>query len=297
MPSLAELFPGVRTDEPLSRHSQFGVGGPADWFFSAPTVESLAEVVAAATSMGIPVTPIGAGSNTLILDRGVRGLVVQLAHKEVNMTAEGLLVSAGTMMPRLALDAARQGFSGLSFGIGVPGSTGGSIRGNAGAFGSEIAGVLVQCEVLDTRGNSRTISAEECEFGYRDSRFKRDWIDLMIVSGTFTVGRSDPHVLQQEVKAIQQQRKASQPYGIRSLGSVFKNPEGDYAGRLLEAAGMKGMVLGGAQVSPVHANFIVNVRHARAADVLALLELGRERVSRQFGVTLEPEIVVMGEKD
>jgi UDP-N-acetylmuramate dehydrogenase len=198
-------------------------------------------------------------------------------------------------MPRAALDLARKGIAGMEFGIGIPGSTGASVRGNAGAFGTEIKDVMTECTSIDSDGRHHTFAAADCGFGYRHSRFKDDLLDHVVVAARFAVHRDDPVAVRQRTDAIQAQRKASQPYGIRSLGSVFKNPPGDYAGRLVEAAGLRGRRIGGAQISDKHANFILNVSHAGAADVLALAEVAHDAVLEQFGVDLEREIVVLGE--
>ena len=166
--------------------------------------------------------------------------------------------------------------------------------GNAGAFGTEMAGVLVDCASLDPHGEMLTLTAADCDFGYRRSRFKDDLRANVIVSARLRVHADDPDRVRERTDAIQAERKASQPYGIRSLGSVFKNPPDDKAGRLIEAAGLKGRRSGGAQISPKHANFIVNVEHATAADVLTLVRIAHDSVEEQFGVDLEREIIVLG---
>jgi UDP-N-acetylmuramate dehydrogenase len=239
---------------------------------------------------------LGAGSNTLVLDGGVRGLVVRMSDRHMRLVDDTTVeLSGGYMMPRAALDLARKGVAGMEFGIGIPGSTGASVRGNAGAFGAEIKDVMTECDTIDSGGAHHTLRTDECGFQYRHSRFKDDLLDHVVVAARFTVHRDDPVEVRRRTDAIQAQRKASQPYGIRSLGSVFKNPPGDYAGRLVEAAGLRGRRIGGAQISDKHANFILNVSHASAADVLALAELAHDAVLEQFGVDLEREIVVVGE--
>lgn len=290
--------PGVRRNEPLARHTQYGIGGPADYFLTLHDPERLADLMPRCTESGVPFTVLGAGSNTLVLDGGIRGLVVRLADRHLRVLDDAHIeLSAGYMMPRAALDLARKGIAGMEFGIGIPGTTGASVRGNAGAFGSEIKDVMTECVSIDAHGEHHTFANAECGFGYRHSRFKDDLLGHVVVAARFTVHRDDPVVVRQRTDAIQAQRKASQPYGIRSLGSVFKNPPGDYAGRLVEAAGLRGRRVGGAQISDKHANFIVNAAHATAADVLALAELAHDAVLAQFGVDLEREIVVLGEPE
>jgi UDP-N-acetylmuramate dehydrogenase len=203
-------------------------------------------------------------------------------------------LGAGCMMPRVALDCASRGLAGVEFGIGVPGTCGASVYGNAGAFGTEIADVLIDCTSLDPSGTPVTLTADACDFGYRHSRFKDDLRANAIVSARLRVHADDPGKVRTRTDSIQAERKASQPYGIRSLGSVFKNPPGDKAGRLIEAAGLKGRRSGGAQISPKHANFIVNLDHATAADVLDLVGVAHDIVQQRFGFDLEREIIVLG---
>jgi UDP-N-acetylmuramate dehydrogenase len=291
-----DIFPGVLRDEPLARHSQFGVGGPARWFVTTRDVAVLAELLRRCHDSGVPVTMLGAGSNTLISDDGIDGLVIRHNDRRLRVIdADTVELGAGAMMPRVALDCATRGLAGIEFGIGVPGTCGASVYGNAGAFGTEMADVLVDCTALDQTGSSTTLPADACDFGYRHSRFKDDLRGSVIVSARLRVHPDDAAAVRERTDAIQAERKASQPYGIRSLGSVFKNPPGDKAGRLIEAAGLKGRRSGGAQISSKHANFIVNVDHAQASDVLSLVRIAHDSVQQQFGVDLEQEIVVLGD--
>ncbi len=290
--------PGVRRNEPLARHTQYGIGGPADFFLTLHDPERLTDLMPRCRASGVPFTVLGAGSNTLVLDGGIRGLVVRMSDRHLRVIDDtSIELSGGYMMPRAALDLARKGIAGMEFGIGIPGTTGASVRGNAGAFGSEIKDVMTECVTIDASGRHHTFAGADCGFSYRHSRFKDDLLDHVVVAARFTVHRDDPVAVRQRTDTIQAQRKASQPYGIRSLGSVFKNPPGDYAGRLVEAAGLRGRRIGGAQISDKHANFIVNVSHASAADVLALAELAHDAVLQQFGVDLEREIVVLGQPE
>ena len=288
-------WPGVRRQEPLARHSQFGIGGPADAFLRADDLSVVPEVVARCTESGLPLTVLGAGSNALILDGGVRGLALRLMSKELDVTDGVATLAAGTMLPRAALDLAGKGWAGMEWGIGVPGSCGASVFGNAGAFGGEVAGSLVECEVVAPDGTTRWLAGADCGFGYRDSRFKRDLGGHVVTRGRFKVARDDMTALRARTDAVQSERKRTQPYGVRSLGSTFKNPPGDYAGRLIEEAGLAGSRHGGAQISPKHANFILNVDHATAADVLWLVDCVRDEVASRFDVVLEREIVLLGE--
>jgi UDP-N-acetylmuramate dehydrogenase len=285
----------VRLQETLARHSQFGIGGPADAFVRVDDLSLLPELVARCTDSGVPLTVLGAGSNALILDGGVRGLAVRLASKELDVAAGVATLSAGTMLPRAALDLAAKGWAGMEWGIGVPGSCGASVFGNAGAFGGEVASSLFECEVVARDGSTRWLAAADCGFGYRDSRFKHDLDGHVVMRGRFVVTRDAIPGVRARTEAVQAERKRTQPYGVRSLGSTFKNPPGDFAGRLIEAAGLAGRAHGGAQISPKHANFILNVDRATAAEVLALVDLARNEVASRFDVVLEREIVLLGE--
>ncbi|MDQ6857347.1 MAG: UDP-N-acetylmuramate dehydrogenase [Candidatus Dormibacteraeota bacterium] len=288
-------WPGMRRQEPLSRHSQFGVGGPADVFVRVDDLALVPELVGRCTESEVPLTILGAGSNALILDGGIRGVAVRLMSKQLEVADGVATLGAGTMLPRAALDLAGKGWAGLEWGIGVPGSCGASVFGNAGAFGGEVSESLVECEVVAPDGTTRWLAAADCGFGYRDSRFKHDLGDHVVTRGRFTVTRDDTTEVRARTDAVQSERKRTQPYGVRSLGSTFKNPPDDYAGRLIEAAGMAGRRCGGAEISPKHANFILNVDHATAADVLTLVECARDEVASRFDVVLEREIVLLGE--
>ncbi|HSP65513.1 MAG TPA: UDP-N-acetylmuramate dehydrogenase [Candidatus Deferrimicrobium sp.] len=288
-------WPGARRDEPLARHSQFGVGGPADVFLRVDDLALVPELVARCTESGLPLTILGAGTNALILDGGIRGVALRLLSKKLDVADGVATLAAATMLPRAALDLAARGWAGLEWGIGVPGSCGASVVGNAGAFGGDVAGSLVECEVVAPDGSTRWLAVGDCGFGYRDSLLKHELRDHVVVRGRFAVTRDDTASVRARTDAVQSERKRTQPYGVRSLGSTFKNPPGDYAGRLIEAAGLAGLQHGGAQISPKHANFILNVDHATAADVLALVERARDEVASRFDVVLEREIVLLGE--
>jgi len=281
--------------EPLSRHSQYGIGGPADRFLRLDDLATVPDLIARCTQAGVAVTVLGAGSNALIQDGGVRGLALRMGSREL-ITGDGeVTLGAGTMLPRAALDLAGLGLGGMEWGIGVPGSCGASVWGNAGAFGGEVAGSLISCEVVAPDGTVRWMDGGECAFGYRDSRFKNDLRGHVILRGRFAVTPDTASAVRMRTDAVQAERKRTQPYGVRSLGSTFKNPPDDFAGRLIEAAGLAGRRHGGAQISPKHANFILNIDHASAADVLALVDIVRDEVASRFGVVLEREIVVLGE--
>ncbi|HEY8755578.1 MAG TPA: UDP-N-acetylmuramate dehydrogenase [Candidatus Dormibacteraeota bacterium] len=290
-----ERWPGIRRHEPLSRHSQFGIGGPADLFLRIDDLASVPELIGRCAENGVGVTVLGAGSNALILDGGVRGLALRIADRELTVGDGEVTLAAGTMLPRAALDLAAGGVGGMEWGIGVPGSCGASIWGNAGAFGGEVAASLISCQVAAPDGTTRWMTAAECAFDYRESRFKNELRGHVVLRGRFAVTPDEVAAVRQRTDAVQAERKRTQPYGVRSLGSTFKNPPGDFAGRLIEAAGLGGRSHGGAQISPKHANFVLNIDHATAADVLALVDIARDEVASRFDVVLEREIVLLGE--
>jgi UDP-N-acetylmuramate dehydrogenase len=296
LPEWLLAWPGLQRDEPVAKHSQYGIGGPADAYLKVHDVAVLGELLPRCREAGVPVTVLGAGSNTLVLDGGIRGLAIQVTDRRLRVLGDDVAeLSAGCMMPRAALDLARRGLAGMEFGIGVPGTCGASVRGNAGAFGTEVKDVLVDCDTIGPDGAVHTLSNAECAFAYRDSRFKGDLGEHVVIAARFRVQPGNPATVRARTEEITAQRKATQPWGIRSLGSVFKNPPDDFAGRLLDGAGLRGRRLGGAQISPKHANFIVNAHAATAADVLALIALAHDAVEERFGVDLEREIVVLGE--
>ncbi|HXZ99399.1 MAG TPA: UDP-N-acetylmuramate dehydrogenase [Candidatus Binatia bacterium] len=287
---------GIRRHEPLARHSQYGIGGPADWYLRLESVARLPEVMRRCHQAGLPVTVIGAGSNSLILDGGIRGLVLELPRGRLREIGDDVIeLPGGAMMPRAALDCAQRGIGGLEFGIGVPGTCGASVRGNAGAFGTEIRDVLIDCDLVAPDGAAVHLINPELGFGYRSSRLKRDLTGHVVTAARLRVGRELPETVRALTDSIQAERRATQPYNARSLGSMFTNPPGDHAGRLIDMAGLKGARVGGAEVSLLHANFIVNAGGASAADVLALMDLVQRTVAERFGVHLVPEIAVLGE--
>ena len=319
----------VRRNEPLSRHNTFGVGGPADVWVSLDTRENLIKLVRVCAERDWPLLLVGNGTNTLFADAGVRGIVARIALNgyriEDKRDGTALLVAeAGLSWPRLLNELAPLGWGGLEFGPGIPGTLGGGVISNAGAHNGELGQALAWIEVLDARRSSdadasftvplvRRYLHDELDLGYRHSRFRalrrvqfdergyplaapRQMIEPteIIMQLGIRLQREDPQQLRMLIDRYKLHRKMTQP-PQQSAGSVFKNPPGDYAGRLIEQAGMKGVVHGGAQISERHANFIVNVGSASAADVAALIMEARNRVRERFGVELELEVELRGE--
>jgi UDP-N-acetylmuramate dehydrogenase len=287
------VIPGVREHEPLAPHSWYRIGGRARYFLEATDIAILTEVVARLNADGVPYLTIGAASNTLFVADEMPGLVIKPAIEHLERDGDTVRVSAGYLMPRLAADCARDGRAGIEFGAGVPGTVGGSVFGNAGAFGREVKDCLMSVEAVDVEGRIQTLAAPDCAFQYRDSIFKSEKTGWVILTATLTTTTDDPARIRERIKQVQKHRRDTQPIEKRSLGSTFKNPPGDAAGRLIEACGLKGHRIGGAEVSRKHANFIVNLGGASAHDVLALMAEMRNRVRERFGIELEPEIRVV----
>jgi len=288
----------VRASEPLAAHTTFRIGGPADFFAEAKTLDELIELVRRARQQRVPFFILGNGSNLLISDRGFRGLVIENHCAQVSLQALGatrarVRVESGAVLPGLANRLARQGWAGLEWAIGVPGTMGGAIVGNAGAHGACIADNLIGVTILDAESVIRELPKTELAFAYRTSRFKRAR-DEVILRAEIELERDEPDACIARMQAYVEQRRRTQPTEP-SVGSIFKNPPGDFAGRLIDAAGLKGTRVGGVEVSPVHANFFVNRGGATASEVLQLIEIVRTRVRAQFGVELELEIQVVGD--
>ncbi len=283
-------------DERLSQHTTFRIGGPADLWVAVAEPERLVEAVGEAEEMGVPVTLLGGGSNVLVSDRGIRGLVVQfrspLGRPEVG--EEGtVLVPCGVPLAGLARWAVRRGLGGLEWAVGIPGTVGGAVLGNAGAYGGCTADILEQVEVLE-RGGRRWVERAGAGLGYRTSRWKAASVRPVLLRAKLKLEPTPAEVLQDRAERYQAERRARQPREP-SAGSVFRNPEGLAAGRLIEEAGLKGFRIGGAMVSPLHANYIVNLGGASAQEVWTLVEHIQEVVWRASGIHLEPEIERLGE--
>lgn len=295
--SITEQFPSnlrVRTQEPMARHTSFGVGGPADYWVEVRSLNALRLALATADRLGVPRTTMGHGTNTLVADAGIEGLVIYNRCMDFSPCgASGQVrVASGHSMARLAGRCARLGLGGLSFAIGVPGTVGGAVYGNAGAFGSDVAAVLESALVWRPTKETETAVAE-FEFGYRRSNLHGDDANPAVLAATFRVEPDHPSALRRELLTLARRRRATQPQG-QNAGSFFMNPEGDYAGRLIESTGLKGLQLGGAFVSPVHANFLSARQGGTARDVLDLAIAVRNRVAKVTGVRLTPEVRLLG---
>lgn len=294
---LIERLPPVRgtyvEDAPLHRYAWFRVGGPADVLFEPADEDDLAAFLAARPA-DVPVTTIGLCSNLLVRDGGVRGVVVRLGRAFADIVTEGETVTAGAGAAdvNVARAAAEAGIAGLEFLRGVPGSIGGALRMNAGAYGAEIKDVLVEARAVDGRGRAHRVPAEALGLTYRHSAAPEDWI---FTSAVLRGRRDDPAAIRARMDEITEARDASQPVRARTGGSTFKNPPGAKAWELIDRAGCRGLRRGGAQVSPQHCNFLINTGGASAADLEGLGEEVRRRVLEATGVELEWEIARIGE--
>ena len=285
------VLPGV----PLAAHTSFGIGGPADLLVIPRDLAALLRVLPRLAARGAPVAYLGKGTNVLVGDAGVRGVVVKLSGALMGMEAQGNEITAwaGESLGAVCHLAAELGLSGLEFSAGIPGTVGGAALMNAGAHGGEMAQVVSWVEVAEPTGEVLRLSVEQAGFGYRRSHLRDAGRLVCRVGLQLTPG--DPREVHRRVCESLQQRAGKQPLAAHSAGCIFKRPEGDYAGRLVEAVRGKGLCVGGAMVSPKHANFIVNTGQARARDVLELIRLVQARVREEFGVNLETEVCLLGE--
>jgi UDP-N-acetylmuramate dehydrogenase len=313
---------GVKTsrDEPLARFTTMRVGGPADLFASVHNVHELRAILRFARSRGLPHTLLGRGSNVVIADAGIRGLVIQNRAEGSRVEADRYVAESGVPMARAATESQKAGLSGLEFGLAIPGTVGGAVWANAGAHGADVAAIVESADVLFADGTERRLGLDELELGYRESRFKRpagsaggaptdashtpDAPDAPLLDGpadvvlgaTFRLAPEPAEVIKERLDDIRRWRQAHQPLGLPSAGSVFRNPpSGPSAGELIDGLGLKGLREGGVTVSEKHANFIVNDRKGSAADVRALAERVKTEVLARTDTDLEFEIVFLGD--
>jgi UDP-N-acetylmuramate dehydrogenase len=287
---------GVKTsrDEPLGRFTTMRVGGPADLFATVHNVHELRAIVRFARSRGIQLTLLGRGSDVVIADAGIRGLVVQNRAEGSRIAGDRYVAESGVPMARAATETQKAGLTGLEFGLAIPGTVGGAVWANAGAHESDVAAVLETADVLLADGTEARLTADELELRYRDSRLKHR-PDEVVLGATFRLETAAAEVIAGRLDEIRRWRREHQPLGIPSAGSTFRNPPGDSAGRLIDSLGLKARRHGGAAVSEKHANFVVNDRKGSAADVRAVVDDVRSAVERETGVRLEEEVVFLGD--
>ncbi len=287
----------VRHDYPLGRLSTVRTGGPAEHFARAGSDGELRELLSWARASALAVSVVGSGSNLLIADSGVQGLVLKLDRDLSKIELEGsrIVCGGGARLPAVAASAARAGLVGIEFGVNIPGTVGGAVRMNANAYGGELARVLEWAQIATAEGDERR-GPEQLGFGYRHSNLKEGEIVERVC---FLLQAGDPEQVKGTLEEMRRRRHEAQPQGIKTFGSTFKNPSdpaagGRSAGLLLSEAGCNGLHVGGARFAPKHANFIENSSTATTAEIVELMALGRQRVLERFGVTLEPEVQTLG---
>ena len=309
--TLHRLFPSAKLDEPLRRYTAWKIGGPADALLEPKDTDALIEAVRTARENDIPVTVLGGGTNVLVRDGGIRGLTIRLAKSLKNVEIDGLKVTAdaGVLYPVLANTTAARGLAGLEFATGIPGTVGGAVYMNAGAYGSETVEVLDWADVfrdgevvrmenersphVETLHATSLPHATSLRLSYRRSVL-HDHPDWIVLRAGYTLEPGDSEDLKARIKAFRAQRMAGSP-NRPSCGSTFKRPPGDFPGRVIEAAGLKGTRVGNIEVSPVHANYLVNLGGGTAEEALELIVLVRETVREKMGIELETEVRVVGE--
>lgn len=278
---------------PMSHYTFTKTGGPADYLAFPENDQEISVLIKRAHEAGMPVTIVGNASNMIIRDGGIEGLVILLTRiEEIQHQEDQLIVSAGTPLMTVSEAAYRFGLTGLEFAAGIPGSVGGAVFMNAGAYGGEVSNVITEIKVLDELGDLHVLSGDEIRFSYRHSIIQE--APLTVISATFALKPGEPEKIRKTMDAYNQARASKQPLDLPSCGSVFKRPTGYYTGPLIQKAGLQGKTVGGAQVSKKHAGFIVNVDHATATDYLNLIGLIIKTIKAKFGVTLEPEVRIIG---
>lgn len=288
-----EQVPDIRLDEPLASHTTFQVGGPAAFFLATNDISTIQKAVQLAAKAGLPVAALGGGSNVLVADAGFSGLIVNLVSTRCEIKPDGTIeADAGTSLSRVVRLAIGANLTGIEFAVGIPGSFGGGLAGNAGTGGHGIAEFATEVTYIDNQGNLRQCPKGELDVSYRYTRFKYSSSEI-IVSGILKLTTSNPTDIQARVKEAVE-RRAWQPKGAWCAGCAFKNPVGNHAGKLIEQAGLKGKKIGGAMVSKDHANFVVNTGSATAEDIVILISYIKQQVRDQFGVQLEEEVRYLG---
>lgn len=290
---LSALIPQVelRFWEPMAKHTSFRIGGPVEIMAFPKTTTELTVLLQAAETLGIKPVILGAGTNVLAPDAGFPGLCVCLKDALNGMELldnDRVRIMAGVTMSRAAVFAANHGLSGMEFAHGIPGTVGGGVYMNAGAYGGEICNICESVDVMDLHGNLRTLTKEQMQFSYRHSLLEEE--NGIVVATVFSLRQKDPEEIKAKMKELQGKRSASQPLDLPSAGSAFKRPVGGYAAALIDAAGLKGFTVGGAAISTKHAGFAVNIGGATAEDVKALLQQVSDRVFENSGIRLEPEV-------
>lgn len=285
----------IRMQEPMSAHTTFRVGGPAECFIEIESIQQLQQVQKYLYQVQYPFAIIGNGSNLLVSDRGYEGVVLKISGKMSTITVEGNVIRAlsGASMAQVASAALKAGLTGLEFASGIPGTIGGGVVMNAGAYGGELSQVVTEVQVLNKDGELWTLDNNTMEFGYRKSTIRRQ--PFIVTEVVLQLAHGEPDAIRAKMDELAVKRREKQPLEFPSAGSTFKRPEGYFAGELIMKAGLRGFQMGGARVADKHCGFIVNVGNALAADITDVIWEVQRRVKERFGVELEPEIVFLGE--
>jgi UDP-N-acetylmuramate dehydrogenase len=294
----AKLGDMVKENVSLAPYTSARIGGPADVLVTADSADELARIIKLLWKLDQDYLMLGGGSNVLVSDKGVRGVVVLNRAKGVrfhNGDQPSVTAESGVVFSNLANRCAAKGFAGLEWAATVPGTIGGAVYGNAGAFGGDMTGNLIWAELLTENGREK-FAVEQMDYGYRTSVLKRGELDAVVLAAELRLTNSTKEEVTVKIEQFSAHRKATQPPGA-SMGSMFKNPNGDYAGKLIEASGLKGMRIGNAEISPLHGNFFVNHTNTKADDIFALIHLVQKTVKEKQGVDLELEIELVGEWD
>lgn len=292
---LSELKIEYVKDEPMSRHTTFKIGGNADVLVTVKTTDELKQVLLLANKLNVPYFVLGKGSNLLVSDNGIEGMVISLATlNNITISGNKVICGAGASLRSVCIAAQKASLSGLEFAYGIPGTVGGALYMNAGAYGGEMSQVTVSATAVDSLGNEVVLSIDDMKLGYRTSAFKNS--ELIITDVTFELKSGKSEDIKAAMNDFFSRRQDKQPLEFPSAGSTFKRPEGYFAGALIEKNNLKGVSVGGAQVSEKHAGFVINRGGATCGDVLTLIEKIKDVVKNSDGVTLEPEVIFVGRK-
>ena len=285
----------VRLHEPMKKHTTFRIGGPADYYLCPHSTEELQKILQICRENKLEFFILGNGSNLLVSDKGYRGVVIQLWKNFSDIETEDntITVKAGTLLSKVAAEALEESLTGMEFASGIPGTMGGAVMMNAGAYGGEMKDIIREVTVLTREGELLTLSKEEMNFGYRTSVVKEK--GYVVISAVLQLRKGDREEIRKVMDELKERRVTKQPLDMPSAGSTFKRPEGYFAGKLIMEAGLRGFSVGGAQISEKHCGFVVNKGDATAADVLGLIGEVQKRVQEKFGVALEPEVKFLGE--
>ena len=299
--ALQDIFAGctqrpLLLAEPMTKHTSFHIGGPAELMAQPQSEAELQSLLLKAAEAAVPVTLVGNGSNLLVRDKGIRGLVIKLGSmlRDIKVSGNVLTFGSGVSLAQASKKAAELGLSGMEFAVGIPGSIGGAVYMNAGAYDGEMSKVVKSVRVMDASGEVSELSAGELDFGYRHSALQGS--GKIVTSVTVELAAGDKQAIAEKMADFSNRRITKQPLELPSAGSMFKRPPGYFAGTLIDQTGLKGYTVGGAQVSTKHAGFVVNIGGATAADVLQLISDVQAKVFAAHGVHLEPEVLVLGEK-